>query len=86
VKWAQAGVVLTDLNPAAVIQPLELFRHAHEDASIATIIDQVQKKAGRAVLGLGWGGMRPGPFWQMHRGMLSRRATTHWDELIVGRA
>ncbi len=86
VKWARAGVMLTDLKPAAVIQPLDLFRHAHEDAGIATIIDQVQKKAGREVLGLGWGGMRPGPSWQMHRGMLSKRATTHWDELIVARA
>ncbi|WP_160173180.1 DUF4113 domain-containing protein [Microbacterium sp. CH12i] len=63
-----------------------MFRHPHEDAGIATIIDQVQKKAGREVLGLGWGGMRPGPSWQMQRSMLSKRATTHWDELIVARA
>lgn len=86
VKWARAGVMLTDLKPAAIIQPLDLFRHAHEDAGIATIIDQVQKKAGREVLGLGWGGMRPGPSWQMQRNMLSKRATTHWDELIVAQA
>lgn len=44
------------------------------------------KKAGREILGLGWGGMRPGPSWQMQRSMLSKRATTHWDELIVARA
>ena len=86
VRWARAGVMLTDLRPAAVIQPLELFRHPHEDAGIATIIDQVQKKAGRESLGLGWGGVRPGPSWQMQRSMLSKRATTHWDELIVARA
>lgn len=61
VKWARAGVMLTDLRPAAVIQPLELFRHAHEDAGIATIIDQVQKKAGREVIGLGWGRAAPRP-------------------------
>jgi DNA polymerase V len=83
VRWARAGIMLTDLRPAAVIQPLELFRHAHEDAGISTIIDKIQKKTGRDLLGLGWGGMRPGPSWQMHRGMLSRRATTHWDELLT---
>lgn len=86
VRWARAGIMLTDLRPTAVIQPLDLFRHPHEDAGIATIIDEVQKKAGRDVLGLGWGGMRPGPSWQMHRSMLSKRATTHWNELIVAHA
>lgn len=83
IRWARAGIMLTDLRRAAVIQPLELFRHPHEDAGISTIIDRVQKKTGRDLLGLGWGGMRPGPSWQMHRGMLSPRATTHWDELLT---
>lgn len=83
VRWARAGIMLTDLRPAEVIQPLEMFRHPHEDAGISTLIDQVQKKAGHDMLGLGWGGMRPGPSWQMHRGMLSKRATTHWDELVT---
>ncbi len=86
VRWARAGITLTDLRPAAVHQPLEMFRLAHEDADISTLVDQVQKKTGREALGLGWGGMRPGPSWQMHRGMLSRRATTHWNELIVAHA
>lgn len=86
VRWARAGIMLTDLRPTAVIQPLEIFRHAHEDAGIATIIDEVQKKAGHEALGLGWGGMRPGPSWQMRRSMLSKRATTHWNELIVAHA
>ena len=86
VRWARAGIVLTDLRPTEVIQPLDLFRHAHEDAGISTIVDKIQQKTGRDMLGLGWGGMRPGPSWQMHRGMLSKRATTHWDELITVRA
>ncbi len=55
-----------------------MFRHPHEDAGI----DQVQK-SGRELIGLGWGGSRPGPAWQMKRDMLSRRATTHWDELVT---
>mgnify|MGYP001546892172 CR=1 FL=1 len=87
VRWARAGIMLTDLRTADVVQPLELFRHPHEEAGIATLIDKVQKKAGgQDLLGLGWGGMRPGPSWQMQRGMLSKRATTHWDELIIAHA
>lgn len=34
----------------------------------------------------GYGGMRPGPSWQMKREMLTPRATTHWDELATVRA
>lgn len=75
--------MLTDLRPAAQAQPLELFRYAHEESGIAELIDKVQKKEGRDLLGLGYGGMRPGPTWQMKREMLTPRATTHWDELAI---
>jgi len=27
--------------------------------------------------------MRPGPKWQMKREMLTKRATTHWAELVT---
>lgn len=84
-RYARAGIMLTDLSPAGAATPLAMFRHPHEDAGIAAVIDQVQKKAGTEALGLGWGGMRPGPAWQMKRGMLTRRATTHWDELAIAR-
>ena len=83
VPYARAGIMLTDLRPAEVHQPLELFRYAHEESGIAELIDKVQRKAGRDALGLGWGGVRPGPSWQMKREMLTPRATTHWDELAV---
>lgn len=83
IRYARAGIMLTDLRPAAVHQPLEMFRHAHEDAGIAELVDRVQKHTGsRELLGLGWGGMRPGPTWTMKRDMLSPRATTHWEELV----
>ncbi|MFV0434263.1 MAG: Y-family DNA polymerase [Leucobacter sp.] len=85
-KYARAGILLTDLRAAEAHQPLELFRRAHEDASIATLVDEVQRKAGREVIGLGYGGFRPGPSWQMKRGLLTRRATTHWEELATVRA
>jgi DNA polymerase V len=85
-RYARAGIMLVDLSPAGAATPLEMFRHPHEDAGIAAIVDQVQKKAGRDILGLGYGGFRPGPSWQMKRAMLTKRATTHWDELITAKA
>ena len=85
-RYARAGLMMVDLLPAGVHLPLEPFRAPHEDAGIAGIIDSVQKKAGKEALGLGWGGMRPGPSWQMKREMLTKRATTHWDELVTVRA
>lgn len=78
--------MLTDLLPAGVHLALEPFRQPHEDAGIAALVDGIQKKNGRDALGLGYGGFRPGPSWQMKRGMLTPRATTHWDELRVVRA
>lgn len=78
--------MLTDLRPAAVHQPLEMFRHAHEEAGIAELVDKVQRKTGRDLLGLGYGGIRPGPAWQMKRNMLTPRATTHWAELAIAHA
>ncbi|PRI11044.1 DUF4113 domain-containing protein [Leucobacter massiliensis] len=44
------------------------------------------------MIGLGYGGLRPGavldpgPSWSMTRGMLTPRATTRWDELATARA
>ncbi len=85
-RYARAGIMLTDLRPASQAQSLELFRYAHEESGIAELIDKVQKKEGRDLLGLGYGGMRPGPSWQMKREMLTPRATTHWGELATVRA
>jgi len=85
-RYARAGLMLTDLLPAGVHLPLEPFRQPHEDAGIAALVDGVQKKAGKAALGLGYGGFRPGPSWQMKRAMLTPRATTHWAELASVRA
>ncbi|MGV9770343.1 DUF4113 domain-containing protein [Microbacterium sp. NPDC003461] len=74
------------LLPAGIHLPLEPFRQPHEDRGIAQLMADVQRKAGREALGLGWGGMRPGPSWQMKRDMLTPRATTHWNELVTARA
>ncbi|MFC0675232.1 DinB/UmuC family translesion DNA polymerase [Brachybacterium hainanense] len=71
VRYARAGIMLTDLLPAGLHVPFDMFRQRHEDAGIATLIDRVQKKEGRESVGLGWAGMRPGPTWQMKRELLT---------------
>ena len=35
---------------------------------------------------IGFGGLKSGVDWQMARGMLSPRCTTHWDELAIVKA
>lgn len=62
--------------PAGVTSPL----------GIAELIEKVQRREGRDLLGLGYAGLRPGPAWQMKREMLTPRATTHWDELVTALA
>ena len=85
-RYARAGIMLTDLRPAHVHEPLALFRHPHEDLGIAELIEKVQRREGRDLLGLGYAGLRPGPAWQMKREILTPRATTHWDELVTALA
>jgi DNA polymerase V len=85
-RYARAGLLLTDLTRTGAQRPFEIFRSRHEDAGIATLIDQVQKKTGKDSLGLGYAGLRPGPSWQMKRAMLTPRATTNWAELTTVRA
>ena len=65
---------------------VDLFRHAHEESHIAELMSRVQRKAGQDALGLGYAGLKPGPKWQMKREMLTKRATTHWEELAEVRA
>lgn len=86
VRYARAGLMLTDLRKADEHITLDMFRHAHEESHIADLMSRVQKKTGRDALGLGYAGLRPGPKWQMKREMLTGRATTHWDELATVRA
>lgn len=110
-RYARAGIMLTDLRPAEQEQTLDLFRHAHEEAHIADLLDKVQRKTGRHSVGLGYGGLRPptgsetpapsadapgmvpglqvvkgASAWEMKRSRMTRRATTHWDELALVRA
>lgn len=82
-RYARAGVIVTDLSPAGLQPTLPGFTSEMEEKAIATIIDDVTTKLGRDSLGLGFGGLKAGVDWQMARGMLSPRCTTHWDELAI---
>lgn len=86
VKYVRAGIMLTSLSPATGQEAFEPFRFAHEDQGISSLIEEVNRRHGRGLVGLGYGGLRPGPSWQMKRDFLSPRATTHWDELAVAKA
>lgn len=85
VRYARAGIVLTGLAPATGAAPLELFRPEFEGRGVGQAIDSITRKLGRTSIGVGLGGMKTPPDWEMKRAMLSKRATTNWDELPVVR-
>jgi DNA polymerase V len=86
VKYARAGIMVTDLRPSGAQKPLELFENPHEERGIGPLLEEVSKKYGRGTIGLGYAGIKGGPDWTMKRERLSPRYTTHWDELPVVKA
>lgn len=83
IRYARAGVVLTDIRDAAADQPLALFRPEFEGRGVGRALDEVTRRFGKELVGVGLGGLRTPPEWEMRRAMLSKRCTTHWDELPV---
>ena len=79
VRYARLGVILLDLQPKGAQPMLDLFEPVMPD--VGPILDQINRKLGRGSLGIGLGGLATPPSWEMKRAMLSKRATTHWDEL-----
>jgi DNA polymerase V len=86
VKYARAGIMVTDLRPSGNQKPLEIFENPHEERGIGTLLEDVSKRYGRGFIGLGHAGIRAGLDWSMKRDMLSPRYTTHWDELPLVKA
>lgn len=86
IRYARAGIVLTDLQPAGGQQPLSLFAHEFEGRGVGEALDAITRKMGKQAVGVGLAGLKTPPGWEMKREMLSRRATTHMDELIRVRA
>ncbi|WP_231755125.1 Y-family DNA polymerase [Pseudarthrobacter sp. GA104] len=83
IRYARAGVVLTGLRAADGIQFLPMFQSQFEDRGIGEVLDEITRKLGKEAVGVGLGGMKTPPDWEMKRAMLSKRCTTHWDELPV---
>jgi len=86
VRYAKAGIMVTDLRPSGNQKPLAIFENPHEERGIGSLLEEVSKKYGRGSIGLGHAGIKGGPDWSMKRDMLSPRYTTHWDELPLVKA
>jgi DNA polymerase V len=86
IKYARAGIMVTDLRPAGNQKPLELFENPHEERNIGPLLEDIARRYGRGSIGLGHAGIRGGPDWTMKRDMQSPRYTTHWDELPIVKA
>lgn len=84
--YVRAGVVLTGLRPTASLVPLDLFTPEFEGRRTGETLDAITRKLGPRTIGVGLGGLRNAPAWNMRRGMLSPRATTNWAELPTARA
>ena len=85
-KYAKAGLMLTDLRPTGNQPPLEPFENRHEERGIGPLLEDVSRRFGRGVIGLGHAGIKSGLDWTMKRDMRSPRYTTHWDELPLVKA
>lgn len=85
-RYARAGVVLTELERAGQSVPLDIFVQPISDSGVGVVLDLVTERFGDGKLGVGRGGFKKTPAWNMKREMLSARATTNWDELRVVKA
>ena len=85
-RYVRAGVVLTGLAPKDAAVPLDLFQWEYEGRNVGAMLDAITAQLGPAAIGIGRGGLKNAPVWNMKRNMLSPRATTHWDELCLVRA
>lgn len=83
-KYVRAGIALMDLAPEGSQQVLEVFQEG-PGTELGALADAVNKKVGMDVLGLGLAGFKAPPDWNMRRGQLSNRGTTHWKELAIVR-
>jgi DNA polymerase V len=86
IKYAKAGIMVTDLRPSGNQPPLSPFENPHEERGIGPLLEDLARRYGRGSIGLGHAGIRGGPDWTMKRDMMSPRYTTHWDELPLVKA
>ena len=82
-KYVRAGIILHDVTPKNSHAYLEPFIPLHEQKQIGETLDLVQAKLGSRSIGLGVSGLATQRNWEMKREMLSKRASTHWEELAT---
>lgn len=90
VRWARAAVILTDLADRDAYVTLPGLE-PRLDEGLADAIDTINHRYGAMHAGIGYAGIRgpgrddtdTGADWRMRRTMLSRRATTRWDEIAT---
>ena len=82
-KYVRAGVMISGIVPAGTDTPLDAFVPLHDRRGLGRLVDDVGRKYGASSIGLGLAGIRGAPIWSMKRERLSKRATTHWDELAL---
>lgn len=85
-RYVRAGVILTGLRPKTSATPLDLFAPLYDGRQVGQTLDAITDRIGPGAIGVGLGGMKGAPVWNMRRQKLSPRATTHWDELCRVRA
>src|SRR5690606_27816373 len=68
------------------VQPLDPFRPEFEGRGVGQALDAINRKFATTAVGVGLGGMKAPPDWEMKRELLSRRCLTNWDELLVAAA
>ena len=85
VRYRKSGIVFFGLEKAGAAYQADLFtRETHEASALYRTIDALNAKLGKgkvfsAAEGIGR------KSWAMKRALLSKRATTNWDELITVR-
>lgn len=83
VKYARAGIVVSDLKPTQMQPTFDQFVNPHEARGIGPLIQKIRNYTGTESIGLGQAGIKNSPDWEMKREMMSPRYTTHWKELLT---
>lgn len=82
-KYVRAGIMLHDIGYKQPSEFLDMFTPLSELRQVGRTLDTVTDRFGSGSIGLGVAGLKSARRWEMKRGMLSPRATTHWDELAT---
>ncbi|MDR0950716.1 MAG: Y-family DNA polymerase [Candidatus Ancillula sp.] len=80
--YNRAGIIVSDFtSESEALSVFDMFKPDYDDSNMAGLLDEITHKFGENSIGIGVGGMKARPSWNMRRNYLSPRATTHWNEL-----